>query len=67
MARRPLLRKVYTRLYRDNGQLSAYAEWQDGARTCGQAVAPLEPAGLHMTALFDRARREGITIKHEVW
>jgi hypothetical protein len=45
----------------------AYAEWSDGGRTEGPAKRPLVPAGLHMTALFDRAKREGLTVAHEEW
>ena len=53
--------KVYTREYRDNGQIKAYVEWADGSRTEG------EPEGAHMQALFARAEREGLEITKEVW
>jgi hypothetical protein len=59
--------RAYTRRYGDSGQLMAYAEWSDGGRTEGPAKRPLVPAGLHMTALFDRAKREGLTVAHEEW
>lgn len=59
--------KVYTRFYSDNRQLTAYVEWSDGSRTEGEAAKPLTPKGLHMAALFDRAKREGQAITHEVW
>lgn len=61
---------AYTRQYRDNGQLKAYVEWADGSRTEGEAElyhGKRVPKGDHMGALFDRAMRDGITIRHETW
>lgn len=61
------IRRAFTRFYSDNRQLNAYVEWSDGSRTEGAAHAPKRPAGAHMNALFDRAKRDGLTITHEVW
>lgn len=64
------IKRAYTRLYRDNGQLKAYVEWEDGSRTEGDAEqyhGIRVPRGAHMGALFDRAIREGKTIEHETW
>lgn len=52
---------AYVRHYRDNGQTTAYVEWADGSRTEGCL------SGMHMQALFERARREGLTIGRQVW
>ena len=59
--------RVYTRYYSDNRQLSAYAEWSDGGRTEGPAVAPERPAHSHMAALFAAAKRQGLAVAHEEW
>ena len=68
--------KAYVRHYRDNGQTTAYVEWVDHrgktGRTEGRACSragddPTEAPGPHMQALFERARREGLTIEHETW
>ncbi len=61
------IRRAFTRFYSDNRQLNAYVEWSDGSRTEGGAVAPKRPSGLHMNQLFDRAKRDGVSITHEVW
>lgn len=68
------IKRIYTRHYRDNGQLVAYVEWADGARTEGQADRSTNPRhpttfsfGTHMHALFNRAKREGLTMQREVW
>lgn len=65
------IQKAYTRLYRDNGQLTAYVEWTDTrgrqGRTEGPAIQPKRPAGVLMAALFARAMGEGVTLQHEVW
>lgn len=66
----PKIVKAYTRHYRDNDSLKAYVEWSDGARTKGDAHryhGLVLPSGIHMGALFDRAIRDGITIRREVW
>lgn len=68
MAKPPLaIRRAYTRFYADNRQLTAYVEWSDGSRTEGKAVAPKRPSGLHMSQLFNRAKRDGLSITHEAW
>lgn len=67
--------RAYTRHYSDNGQTKAYVEWGDGSRTEGDVTdhcpccGSKRPNGLgeHMTALFARAHREGLTIEHEAW
>jgi hypothetical protein len=64
------IKRIYTRLYSDNGDHKAYAEWQGGSRTEGDAMdyhgVPI-PVGTHMGALFDRAIREGLIATHETW
>jgi len=52
---------AYVRTYTDSGQTKAYIEWDDGSFTEG------EPNNAHMTALFERAKREGVRVRHEVW
>ena len=59
--------RAYTRFYRDTGQLVAIVEWSDGTRTEGPASATRDPTGLHMWALFSRAKDKGVKIEHEVW
>jgi len=61
------IKRAVTRLYSDTGQLSAVIYWSDGSATFGRAVGPLEPDGPHMVALFERAKRDGLTVEHEVW
>lgn len=64
------IKRAYTRLYRDNGQLTAYVEWNDGSRTEGPAkiyCGVRVPRDAHMGALFDRALRDGLTIEDETW
>lgn len=61
------IKRALTRFYSDNRQLSAIVIWADGSATYGKARKPLEPIGLHVQALFDRAKRDGLTIEHEVW
>ena len=67
---------AYIRHYRDNSQTTAYVEWIDhhghNGRTEGRVCErdgdkPNAPAGSHMTALFARAVREGITPKLQTW
>lgn len=57
--------KSYIRHYRDNGQTTAYAEWQDAHGKNGRTEG--DPESAHMVALFARAEREGITIEHQTW
>jgi len=52
---------AYVRTYTDSGQTKAYVEWSDGSRTEG------EPGDPFMEQLFDRAKREGVRVRHEVW
>lgn len=61
------IKRAYTRLYSDSGQLTAYVEWADGSRTEGSAEEPLKPKGAQMAALFTRAQRDGIPVTHEKW
>lgn len=64
------IQRVYTRYYSDNGQLSAYVDWNDGACTQGEAElynGVRIPCGVHMGALFDRAINSGLTVEHETW
>ena len=57
--------RAYTRTFSDTGQVTAYVEWigskGDQGRTEGS------PNGSHMTALFARAKREGVPITKERW
>jgi hypothetical protein len=55
--------RAYVRRYDDTGQTKAYVEWADGSRTEGNG----DRLGVHMQALFDRARRHGLTITREDW
>lgn len=64
--------KAYVRRYSDSGQVSAYVEWTDTQGRTGRTEGPadrrtLRPIGLHMTALFDRTRREGAPVTQERW
>jgi len=64
------IKRVYTRLYRDNDSMKAYVEWCDGSRTEGNAEdyhGVRIPSDVHMGALFDRAIREGFQVQHETW
>jgi hypothetical protein len=67
--------KAYTRLYRDNGQHTAYVEWVDRNGREGRTEAPVlqatgtlaEVYGLHMGALMARAICSGHAPTHEKW
>ncbi len=71
MKRQPVtIKRLYTRHYRDNDQLTAYVEWSDGARTEGRAElyhGVRVPVGTHMGGLFDAGLRQGLTVEHETW
>ena len=64
---------AYVRYYRDSGQTTAYVEWIDGNRDAGRTEGACrsrtnpEPRSGHMAALFERARRDGLTIERQVW
>ncbi len=67
MTRKQIVR-AYTRRYTDSGQCKAYVEWSDGSRTEGEARSYNQmPIGPHMTALFERAVRDGLKIERETW
>lgn len=58
--------RAYVRHYTDNNQTVAYVEWIDHRGVPGRTEGAFKPpmasgCGLHMLALFARARREGIT------
>jgi hypothetical protein len=60
--------KAYIRTYSDNGQHTVYVEWIDHNGNKGRTEADgTIPIGSHMSALLNRASREGVTIKREVW
>jgi len=77
------IKRVYIRHYRDNGSTVAYCEWSDGSRTeghirpqchCVHGGQPSHfigcdgaPFGEHMTALMNRAVRDGAPVSFEVW
>lgn len=64
------IKRIYTRLYTDNKQLTAYVDWADGARTEGRAElyhGVRVPVGAHMGELFDAGLRQGLTVEHETW
>ena len=56
---------AFTRHYTDSSQLTAYICWIDSAGKVGRTEG--ERTNSHMRALFDRARREGVSIEHETW
>ena len=63
---------AYVRHYSDNGQTTAYVEWEGGDGRKGRTEGPLFPCshevlGEHMKVLFARANREGIPIRGETW
>ena len=64
------IRRIYTCRYSDTGQLKAYVEWADGARTEGEAElyhgVPI-PVGTHMGALFDAGLAAGLVPEHQTW
>lgn len=57
--------KIYTRTYRDSGQVTTYVEGVDDDgkpfRTEGKSN------NSHMHALIERGRREGVTPTKETW
>ena len=64
--------RAYVRRYTDTGQAMAIVEWRDDHGKQGVTEGDYGPCrccgakpkdGSHMAALFDRARREGITIE----
>lgn len=62
------IQRAYTRYYSKNDNPTHFVEWIDhkGRRGRTEGRGPLEP-GMHMHALFDRARREGVPIEREEW
>jgi hypothetical protein len=56
---------AYVRTYSDTGQTVGYVEWRDSAGCEGRTEG--NPTGPHMRALFDRARREGCSVRTETW
>lgn len=72
---------AYIRTYSDTGQTKACVKWIDvrghagiaeGDVTshcpyCKQSMSDTNGLSPHMKALFDRARREGITILYQEW
>ena len=64
--------RAYTRYYSDNRSTMAYVEWIDHKGKCGCTEGDARqynrvPIGDHMYALFERAKREGVTIEKETW
>ena len=53
---RKSIRTAYVRRYPDTDQRIAHVEWSDGSWTSG------DPNSLHMQALLDRAKRDGIRV-----
>lgn len=71
---RRTIKRTYVRRYRDNGQIVAYVDWSDGSRTestlrtfTARRSRVFRTFGEHMHALFNRARREGLTLQRETW
>ena len=63
---------AYVRHYSDNGQTTAYVEWINSHGKTGRTEGAADPRtrtpiGAHMTALLDRAAREGVTIEQQIW
>lgn len=69
------LTRIYVRRYRDNGQVTAYADWSDGSRTESQLRyfdrAHYEHRvitfGAYMHDLFARAKAGGLRMQRETW
>ncbi|MDE2020487.1 MAG: hypothetical protein KGJ13_09150 [Patescibacteria group bacterium] len=66
--------RIYVRRYRDNGQVAAYCDWDDGTRTEETAVYEGDRRrgyrlgfGEHMHALLRRANRNGLKLARETW
>lgn len=66
-------RRIWVRRYSDSGQVTAYAEHNKG-RTEGTLQRSDHPHrdliptfGLHMHALFNAAKRQGLTLQRETW
>jgi hypothetical protein len=57
--------RAYIRTYTDNGQVTAYVEWIDEQGASGRTEG--KRGNAHMKALFDRAKREGVTVECEQW
>lgn len=66
--------RAYVRRYSDNGQIVAYVEWANGART-ESTLRVLDIGrnrravtfGSHMHALFARAKASGLRLQRETW
>lgn len=69
------IKRAYVRRYSDNGQITAYVEWSNGARTEatlrrveGRKGRPADfTFGEHMHALFGNAKRSGLKLQRENW
>lgn len=57
--------RAYIRKYSDNGQTFAYVEWVDSKGETGRTEG--KPDNAHMTALLQRAKREGVKVQRERW
>ena len=57
--------KAYIRTYKDSGQVTGYVEWVDHKGKKGRTEG--DPKSVHMKALFDRAKREGVKVEKETW
>jgi hypothetical protein len=58
--------KAYVRTYSDNQTTRSYVEWIDTKGVEGRTEGAV-PLGTHMLALFERAKREGVTPIYEQW
>ncbi len=63
--------KVYLRHYTDSDQKSVYVEWIDEKGEVGRTESYLYKSsgkpGLHMIALLNHAKRDGITMEYQTW
>lgn len=62
----PTIKRVFIRHYTDNGSTKVYVEWANGSRTEGN-VCGRKGLGAHMTALLERAKRQGLKVERETW
>lgn len=68
------IKRIYVRRYRDNGQVTAYADYADGSRI-ESTLAYLDIGrdrvvvtfGTFFHALFNRAKLAGLKMERETW
>lgn len=57
--------KAYTRKYSDTKQTVSYVEWVDNKGKSGRTEG--DAKNLHMSALLNRACKEGVQVEEQTW